>query len=97
MSSSMIYCQCNFCGTPERANTVASFVAPPVSGTTLTPLCTNGCKNVSAVTTTNAASKTSLVESEFQHLRQPEQLKFGIERILYGSSKSGKSVWPHLL
>lgn len=88
MSASMIYCQCSYCGTPQRTSAVNKFVVPPLSATTLAPLCTNGCKNVSS-TTTNVAPETRIVEREVEPPRQREQLKFGIEKILYGSPEAG--------
>ena len=87
----MIYCQCNYCGTPPQASAVNNFVVPFVSTTTLAPLCTNSCINVSTTTTANVASGTRITETEEEPPRQREQLKFGIEKILYGSaSKAGK-------
>lgn len=93
MSSSMVYCQCNFCGTPPGASAINSFVIPLQSTATLAPLCTNGCINVSAkaLTKTNVAPERVKTTREAETFRQQEQLAFGIDRILYGSSKAGKS------
>lgn len=94
MSLSMGYCQCNFCGTSSRASVVNSFVVPLQSTVSLAPLGTNGhgCVHASAkaLTETNLASASVNISREVETFK--EQLSFGIDRILYGSSKEGKQL-----
>lgn len=92
MSSSMGYCQCNFCGTSSRASVVNSFVVPLQSTASLAPLGTNGCVHASAkaLIETNLASESVNISREVETFK--EQLSFGIDRILYGSSKEGKQL-----
>ena len=94
MSSPMVYCQCNVCGTPPRASAVNGFVAPLQSTASLAPLCTNGCTNViaEALTKTSLASETGNITRKAEPFRQQEHLSFGIDRILYGSFKAGKHL-----
>ncbi|KAJ7391774.1 hypothetical protein OS493_016061 [Desmophyllum pertusum] len=89
MSSSMIYCQCNYCGTLQQARALnTSFVPPLESITTVAPLCRKICTNVATAATTSEVSATTGKEAEpLARQREPE-LTFGIERILYGSSKA---------
>ena len=91
MSSSMVYCQCSFCGTPPRVN---GFVVPLQSTVSLASLCINGCTNVSAkaLSKTSLASKTGSITKKAESFKQHEHLSFGIDRILYGSSKAGKNL-----
>lgn len=93
MSSSMVYCQYNFWGTPPRANTVNSFDAPLQSTVSLAPLYTNGCTSIStkALTKTSLASETGNITEKAERFKEQEHLLFGIDRILYGSSKTGKN------
>lgn len=97
MSSSMVYCQYNFWGTPPRANTVNSFDAPLQSTVSLAPLYTNGCTSIStkALTKTSLASETGNITEKAERFKEQEHLLFGIDRILYGSSKTGKN-WTSL-
>lgn len=90
MSSSMVYCQYNFWGTPPRANTVNSFDAPLQSTVSLAPLYTNGCTSISAkaLTKTSLASETGNITEKAERFKEQEHLLFGIDRILYGSSKT---------
>ncbi|XP_020611438.1 homeobox protein Hox-B8a-like [Orbicella faveolata] len=90
MSSIMVYYQCNFCGTPPRASSVNGSVAPLQSSVSLVPFCTNGCTNVSAkaLTKTSLASETGNITRKAVTFKQQEHLSFGIDRILYGSSKA---------
>lgn len=92
MSSSMSYCLCSFCGTSSRASVVNSFVVPLQPTVSLAPLGTSGCVvHASAkalIETTDLASESVNISREVETFK--EQLSFGIDRILYGSSKEGK-------
>ena len=92
MSSSMVYCQYNWWGTPLRASTVNGFEVPLQSTVFLAPLYTNGCTNISAkaLTKTSLASETENITEKDETFKEQEHLLFGIDRILYGSSKTGK-------
>lgn len=89
----MVYCQYNFWGTPPRANTVNSFDAPLQSTVSLAPLYTNGCTSIStkALTKPSLASETGNITEKAERFKEQEHLLFGIDRILYGSSKTGKN------
>ena len=93
MSSSMVYCQYNFCGNPPRGSTVYGFEVPLQSNVSLEPLYTNGCTNISAkaLTKPSLASETGNITEKAETFKQQEHLLFGIHRILYGSSKPGNN------
>lgn len=96
MCSSMVYCQYNFCGNPPRGSTVYGFEVPQQSNVSLEPLYTNGCTkstNISAkpLTKPSLASEAGNITEKAETFKQQEHLLFGIHRILYGSSKSGKN------
>lgn len=93
MSSLMGYCPCSFCGTSSRASVVNSFVVPLQPTVSLAPLGTNGCvvhASAKALIETNLASESVNISREVETFK--EQLSFGIDRILYGSSKEGKQL-----
>jgi len=67
---------------------VNSFVVPPQPAVSLAPLGTNGCvvhASAKALIETNLASESVNISREVETFK--EQLSFGIDRILYGSSK----------
>ena len=70
------------------------FVVPLQSTVSLAPLCVNGCVHMSAkaLTKTNLASESGNVTREAETFTQQEHLSFGIDKILYGSSKAGKHL-----
>lgn len=98
----MIYCQCDFYGKvpPQMSAITDSLVTRLKLTTTLPHLSANSFADAPFATPmqTDKARETTELNASWkpQHQRQQEKLNFGIETILYGSSKSGKSsmVYP---
>ena len=93
MSSSMIYCPCKFYGTTQRigttGTTINSFLTTGESSPNL-QLYRNVPTTVTTATSAEALHKTKGMTKEACP-RQPEELNFGIEQILYGSSNAGET------
>ena len=95
MSSSMIYCSGSFCATHQQARTTSSgFLTTAAPCSTPTSLLS---ANVSASFTTSTTSNHAFVHkartvqmSREANPSKSEQLKFGIEKILCGSSNAGE-------
>lgn len=94
MNSSMVYCQCDFCGKvpPQMSAITDSLVTQLKLTTTLPHLSANSFADAPFATPmqTDKARETTELNASWkpQHQRQQEKLNFGIETILYGSSKS---------
>lgn len=93
----MVYCQCDFCGKvpPQMSAITDSLVTQLKLTTTLPHLSANSFADAPFATPmqTDKARETTELNASWkpQHQRPQEKLNFGIETILYGSSKSGKS------
>ena len=102
MNSSMIFCQCDFYGKvpPQMSAITDSLVTRLKLTTTLPHLSANSFADAPFATPmqTDKARETTELNASWkpQHQRQQEKLNFGIETILYGSSKSGKSSMVYL-
>ena len=94
MSSSMIYCSCSFCGTHQQARpTLNSFLTTAAPCST-SPLRAKGSTSFTAATTSGDAfmhkERTGQIMVTEANPSKSEQLKFGIEKILCGSSNAGE-------
>ena len=87
MSSPMIYCSCTFCGAAQQAAATNSFPRAAYAA----PMQAFRRSNVQTIAlngVTSPDSKMAVNNREVITTRKQE-LKFGIENILYGSANTG--------